>query len=110
MSQAKCPICELEIKYKLERYPNLICSECHKSNDIKDSNGFPVSFENESIYGGFISLHTIDNKLVSNKDHYCFVKGIRCYADEARFGGIVIQRRVADYERIEFTPTHNNMI
>jgi len=23
--------------------------------------------------------------------HICYIRGIRCYADEARFGGIVIQ-------------------
>jgi len=86
-----CITCKNIITYKIERYPRMLCINCINSTNIKDLDGNNVYFENEDFSGGFISIHTIDNKQVIKKDHYCLINGIRCYADEARFGGIVIQ-------------------
>ena len=86
----KCLICSNEKSFHIERYPRMICNECTNS-EYKDVDGNTVYFENEDIYGGFISIHTINSIKVKKTDHICFVNGIKCYADEARFGGIVIQ-------------------
>ena len=85
-----CPICKNIMNIQMERYPKMICCDCNNT-DIKDSEGNNVTFENESMYGGFVSLHIIDNNVVEKKEHVCYVKGIKCFADEARLGGIIIQ-------------------
>jgi len=86
-----CPICRKELDIFLDRYPRMICSKCANSYNIIDSHGNNVSFENESFYGGFTSLHMIDNIIIKKKDHICYIDNIKCYADEAIYGGIVIQ-------------------
>jgi len=95
----KCPICLETLTHFCPRYPKAICSKCADSN-IKDNDGNLVSFHNIYISGGFISKHTINNNynnsvIVEKKEHECWVnngiENIKCYADEARFGGIVIQ-------------------
>ena len=95
----KCPICLETLTHFSPRYPKAICSKCADSK-IKDNDGNLVSFHNIDISGGFISKHTINNNynnsvIVEKKEHECWVnngkRDIKCYADEARFGGIVIQ-------------------
>ena len=95
----KCPICLETLTHFSSRYPKAICGKCAYSN-IKDNDGNLVSFHNIDISGGFISKHTINNNynnniIVEKKEHECWVnngkRDIKCYADEARFGGIVIQ-------------------
>jgi len=85
----QCPICLSHLEYIISRYPNAICEDC-RTKDMFDSDGFPVSFENESLSGGFISIHNIDGTLVQKQDHICWIDNIKCYADEGRFGDIVI--------------------
>ena len=86
-----CPICKNNLDYYTPRYPNMICGNCSETNDVKDIDGNSVSYENESVMGGFISLHNINGKIIKRQDHNCWIGGIKCYADESRFGGIVIQ-------------------
>ena len=78
-----CPICE-KTMLKFERYPNQICSECCEQTVTK--NNEKIEFYNVDHTGGFIS---VVNK-VQGSIHDCYVNNIQCYADEARFGGIVI--------------------
>ena len=75
----------------MERYPRMICGDCNKPENIRDSRGNSVIYENEDIYGGIVSIHNINGTNIKGNDYYCFVKNIACYAQEARFGGIVIQ-------------------
>lgn len=76
----------------MERYPLSVCGTCCSKENIKDASGNPMWFTNTHIFGmGFASLHTIDGVVVQKEEHICFVKGVKCYAEEARFGGIVIQ-------------------
>ena len=86
----QCPICLEKLDYYTLRYPKMICNNCSNS-DIKDPEGNLVSFSNIDITGGFISLHTINNNIIEKKEHICWVKNIKCFADESRWGGIVIQ-------------------
>jgi hypothetical protein len=89
----KCPICLDIMDYFTPRYPNMICGKCANDNNgkILDSFGNEVSFGNLDIYGGFASYHKINNEIVKKEDHLCWINTIKCYANEARFGGIVIQ-------------------
>jgi hypothetical protein len=59
-----------------------------------DEKGNPVSFENSDALdgSGFISYHQEGNTRVAKEEHVCFLRGIKCYAEEAHLGGIVIQK------------------
>ena len=85
MNTKKCPICDNDM-YFLERYPNMICNQCFDNTVTKD--GLEIKFYNENITGGFYSL--VNNK--KGNIHECYINNKKCYADEARFGGIVIQK------------------
>jgi hypothetical protein len=90
---SKCPIC-LDIMNNFTlRYPKMICQKCSngETGKIIDSFGNEVSFGNIDISGGFTSYHKINNEIVKKEEHICLINNIKCYADEARFGGIVIQ-------------------
>ena len=92
-TEHKCPLCSDILTYYTQRYPKMICINCSNGNKgkILDSLGNEVTFVNIDIYGGFMSLHKIDDKIVEKKEHICWINNIKCSADEARFGGIVIQ-------------------
>ena len=91
METGTCPICSAEIQ-RLARYPRSICRECFSRENVKDASGNPVWFCNTHFPGlGFASLHTVDGTVVEKEEHICFVKGVKCYAEEAKFGGIVIE-------------------
>lgn len=49
----------------------------------------PLEFRNTAISGGFEARYAQTQKI--RRSHVCFVRGIRCWADEARYGGIVLQ-------------------
>lgn len=84
MNTKKCPICDNDM-YFFERYPNMICNQCFDNTVTKD--GFKIEFYNENITGGFYSLMNNEKGNI----HECYINNKKCYADEARFGGIVIQ-------------------
>jgi hypothetical protein len=46
-------------------------------------------FSNETFSGGFIAQYADTGE--ARDSHVCFVDGVECWADEARFGGIIIQ-------------------
>ena len=89
----KCPLCLGIMTYYLDRYPKMICHKCANGDNGKiiDNFGNDVSFSNIDIYGGFASHHKINNEIVYKTDHICWINTVKCYANEMRFGGIVIQ-------------------
>lgn len=80
-----CPICKKSVPV-MERYPNYVCNTCIDTGTFTTT-GKPISFRNQSVFGGFESV--IDGNV--GVVHECMIQGIPCYVDEARFGGIVIQ-------------------
>jgi len=88
MSQKQCPICNQQMPFS-ERYPNSICNAHY--GECQDLQGNPVTYENEDFSGGFVSYHIIEGNIVRRNDGSCMVRGQRCYAGEARMGGVVIQ-------------------
>ena len=54
----------------------------------QDENCSSVTFD---IAGGFIAKYKDTGKIYDSNS--CFIDGVRCHADEARFGGIVVQKR-----------------
>jgi hypothetical protein len=72
-----------------ERHPKRLCSVCEL--EAVDATGRPLRFENESMGGGFRALYADTGEPYPS--HVCYVRGVECHADEARFGGIVVEVR-----------------
>ena len=82
-----CPICS-NFHNTLQRYPHAICNKCLTKYKPLDKNGIHIEFFNKNLFGGFTSK----KGNIYGEEHECYINGIKCYADEARFGGIVIQK------------------
>ena len=83
----QCPICD-EAVTPVSRYPNYVCEDC--VDKAVDSEGRPVIFGNTSLLG-----HGCQGEYRDTGEDYdsnlCFIEGIKCKAEEAYFGGIVVQ-------------------
>jgi hypothetical protein len=87
MEYYNCPICN-EKEKMLIRYKNMVCSKCLQTGIWADKpQKIPIKFGNKGIEGGFISF--VNN--IPGSQHTCYIREKKCYADEAKFGGIVIQ-------------------
>ena len=82
----RCPICQTEIP-PVPRYPAYVCEHCATRATSPD--GRPLAFGNESLWGGYLARFADTGEPYDS--HECYIDGIPCRADEARFGGIVIQ-------------------
>lgn len=85
-SNYRCPVCTTKLEAN-ERYPRYVCPPC--AEKTCDAQGRKVSFRNLSFEGGCEGYYPDTDEKYLNQD--CFIEGHACYADEARFGGIVIQ-------------------
>jgi len=81
-----CPICSNPVEPSA-RYPRYLCSACAFRAKSKD--GRSLKFLNECMSGGYSAEYADTGD--PYESHECFVDGIACYADETRFGGIVIE-------------------
>ncbi len=81
-----CPICTARLNPN-PRYPRYVCGDCAaKATDIARRK---LQFYNAGLGGGYIAQY-VDTQETYHS-HICYIDGIRCHADEARFGGIVIE-------------------
>jgi hypothetical protein len=81
-----CPLCRVKVTPS-QRYPRYLCADC--DGKATDEDGRLLVFSNESFSGGFIAQYADTGE--ARDSHLCFVDGVKCRADEARFGGIIIQ-------------------
>lgn len=81
-----CPICFKPVSH-WERYPRAVCEDCY--DKACDAQGRKLSFFNVSMSGGFEAVITDTNE--KHHSHICYIDRVECRADEARFGGIVIE-------------------
>lgn len=81
-----CPLCSAPMRFD-PRYPRAICPQC--AAHVCDSKGRPLVFYNEDMSGGLRAIFRESGQPYPSK--VCYVGGVRCLAEEARFGGIVIQ-------------------
>lgn len=88
MTTQTCPICGAAVE-PYPRYPKYVCSDCR--NRASDFNGRKLLFYNASFSGGYIAYYADGDGKEEYNSHDCYIDGIRCKADEARFGGIVIE-------------------
>lgn len=87
-----CQICGSEISYSA-RYPEHLCRNCtQRATDVA---GRPVSLFNVDLSGGIKALNTDGTPAELETDPHgwliVYVDGLRCLANEARFGGIVVK-------------------
>lgn len=86
-----CPICNGPSNGSA-RYPNAICADCREQ--AVDEVGNEVVFYNATPGGtGLVRvIHTGElNGKVRDECGDCWVRGVPCFAQEHRFGGVVIQ-------------------
>ena len=84
----QCPICQYPV-HPSSRYPQALCGLCLR--EAADEHGRPLNFFNVDMSGGFRAVYPDTGE--ERDSHVCYVRGVRCWADEARFGGIVIEPR-----------------
>ena len=87
MSQA-CPVCGIPLEPQA-RYPRYVCGTC--ASRACSADGRRLIFSNEGIDGGFVANFADTGE--SYDSHDCWIDGIACHAEEARFGGIVIEAK-----------------
>src|SRR6478735_496342 len=94
-AEQHCPICSAAVTPS-ERYPRYICeTSCMRA---QDEQGRPLAFSNVSFSGGFAALYRDTHE--ESSDHVCYIDGVKCWADEAHMGGIVI--RTYDDPAVEY--------
>ncbi|WP_437593852.1 recombinase family protein [Sorangium sp. So ce1000] len=82
----RCPICGDPLDL-WPRHPRAVCGLC--KHEATDEAGRPLEFFNTSFDGGFGARYAGTGE--PRDSHACVIRGVRCRADEARFGGIVIE-------------------
>ena len=93
--QQYCPTCKKSVLYT-PRYPKSICAAC-AALPITDEQGLHLSFYNLGIGGGLKVVYkngteTIKEEIISDQK-LCFLQGTPLLAQEARFGGVVLQTK-----------------
>lgn len=81
-----CPICGVSLD-PMPRYPCHVCADCASKAVAAD--GRRLQFSNVDMSGGFAASYADTGETYAS--HACWIGGIACHADEARFGGIVIE-------------------
>ena len=81
-----CPICGLGQPVS-SRYPAYLCDSC--VSQACDDAGRLLTYGNAGIGGGFVANYSDTGAELDS--HVCYVRGVSCWAEEAHFGGIVIQ-------------------
>lgn len=81
-----CPVCNKGQNRSL-RYPNYVCHQC-VANAV-DEHGRRIRFANQSFWDGFAAYYADTGEIRGS--NICYISGIKCFAGEARFGGIVVQ-------------------
>ena len=82
-----CPICHSTFPAN-PRYPNYVCPTC--ADKATDAAGRKLEFYNTAAFGGFEAVYADTRETYPS--NVCFIDGVQCWADEARFGGIVIEK------------------
>lgn len=81
-----CPICGAPLN-PVPRYPRHVCQDCASKAVAID--GRSLQFSNTDFSGGFEARYADTGEAYAS--HACWINGIPCHADEARFGGIVVE-------------------
>jgi hypothetical protein len=86
MATQLCPICSAPVSPN-PRYPRYVCRDCVPRASSFD--GRPVRFGNSGTGDGVEARYVDGDELYESRQ--CLIDGVRCWAREAHFGGVVIQ-------------------
>ena len=86
MTGQRCPICSDRVQAN-PRYPKYVCPTC--AGKAVSLDGRTLEFFNVDLSGGFSARYADTGEVYDG--HQCLIDGVPCRADEARFGGIVIE-------------------
>lgn len=81
-----CPLCGATMTFN-PRYPRAVCFVC--AGRACDAMGRALDFFNADFGGGFVAVYREGGEKYDSHD--CFIDGHACRADEARFGGVVVE-------------------
>jgi hypothetical protein len=81
-----CPVCSGKMSFN-SRYPHAVCLSCQ--DRAVDEQGRSLEFFNQSMSGG-LQIQYVDDG-AKRTSPVCYIDGLKCRAEEARFGGVVIQ-------------------
>lgn len=81
-----CPICETVVSEN-PRYPRYLCRHC--AARVSDKDGRSLRLFQASPDGRYAASYIDTDEPYDS--HEVHVDGVACWADEARFGGIVVQ-------------------
>jgi len=85
-SMGSCPFCAVALP-RDPRYPRAVCPACVRR--ACDENGLALDFFNRDAGGGYLALYRGSSEEYPRHD--CYIDGRHCRADEAKWGGIVVQ-------------------
>jgi hypothetical protein len=85
-ADARCPLCGAAVPAD-PRYPRAVCADCVRR--ACDAQGRALDFFNAGAGGGLLAV--CRDTGLPHPSQVCFIDGRRCRADEAKFGGIVVQ-------------------
>ena len=90
-ASSECPICKSPTMLN-PRYKDYVCGTCVGSGTYTKDNR-RIDFYNIDPSGGFKSVIEGENEHGSEHECYIYQQGDKyhCYAEEARFGGIVVR-------------------
>lgn len=83
--EVPCPICGAP-RQRVQRYPRALCPVCVL--EAVDQKGNDIRFYNASMSGG---LEPRGPDGARGSEPACWVRGVRCRAEPAHFGGVVVQ-------------------
>lgn len=81
-----CPICGEKVAH-FERYPKQVCERCQ--NKASDAYGRRLQFSNEGFSGSFKAFYRDSG--AEYQQQICYIDGRKCFANEHRFSGIVVE-------------------
>lgn len=86
-----CSNCNSTIGFQ-QRHPKTICRNCRA--EISDKNGRKLDFFNtEALGSGCQGYYSDSQQTEKYNSDLCYINGKEYFAEEGRFGGIVIQRK-----------------
>lgn len=86
ITKQRCPVCYSDVE-KNYRYPKYVCQAC--TAKAASSDGRRLIFNNAGLSGGLTARFADTGELYMGSR--CYIEGLPCRVDEARFGGIVIE-------------------
>lgn len=81
-----CPVCGCGMTHN-PRYPLAVCKSCKER--VTDADGRGIELFQAEKDGSYAARYTGTGE--DYPSHECYIDGIRCWAREAHFGGIVVQ-------------------